>query len=299
MPTTLTMTDKNIVDRSRIHKNAAVVKAVRATREQLQHGRDGLHGFDNEMLRLHINTVLQGAAAPPVLVILTAVGGLWFDDALWLLAWSLLALIVYAGLILVARRASREHSSDEGFGRWHKRFLAVYGVVGVTWAIFAYQQCTTCQGDTFIFYKSAALLIALAATAMATFALRNALYYAAAPAVIALAVRAGLTRDPADISVLAMISAAALFFVFMSNRLYTTNLNMLFINNAKILNFSNLWPQKKRVFRGFRNNKVVGICVFVEVYFLTKEVIKLGDAIILVYRDNAPWLGKTYKLAIS
>ena len=233
MPTTLTMTDKNIVDRSRIHKNAAVVKAVRATREQLQHGRDGLHGFDNEMLRLHINTVLQGAAAPPVLVILTAVGGLWFDDALWLLAWSLLALIVYAGLILVARRASREHSSDEGFGRWHKRFLAVYGVVGVTWAIFAYQQCTTCQGDTFIFYKSAALLIALAATAMATFALRNALYYAAAPAVIALAVRAGLTRDPADISVLAMISAAALFFVFMSNRLYTTNLKMLSYQTEK------------------------------------------------------------------
>jgi two-component system cell cycle sensor histidine kinase PleC len=34
------MTDKNIVDRSRIHKNAAVMKTVRATREQLQYGRE-------------------------------------------------------------------------------------------------------------------------------------------------------------------------------------------------------------------------------------------------------------------
>ena len=31
--------------------------------------------FDNEMIRLHINAVLQGAAAPPFLVIFAAVGG--------------------------------------------------------------------------------------------------------------------------------------------------------------------------------------------------------------------------------
>ncbi|PHR18326.1 MAG: two-component sensor histidine kinase [Hoeflea sp.] len=222
-----TMTDKNIVDRSRTHKNAAVMKTVRNTREQLQHGREKLHGFDNEMLRLHINAVLQGAAAPPVLVILTAVGGLWFDDAVWLLAWALMTLVVYAGMIMVARRASREHSNDENFGRWRNRFLAAYTILGLTWAFFAYQDCTTCQGDTFVFYKSAVLLIALAATAMAAFALRRALYFAAVPVIAALALRAAVSQDMADVSILAMILAAALFFVFMSKRLYTTNVKML------------------------------------------------------------------------
>lgn len=228
-----TMTDKNIVDRSRAHKNAAVMKTVRATREKLQYGRERPHGFDNEMLRLHINAVLQGAAAPPVLVILTAVGGLWFDEAVWLLAWALMTLVVYAGLILVARRASRGHSNDEHFGRWRNRFLAACTLIGCTWAFFAYQDCTTCQGDTFVFYKSAVLLIALAATAMATFALRHALYFAAGPIIAALAMRAGFSRDVADFSALAMISAAALFFVYMSKRLYTTNVKMLSYQTEK------------------------------------------------------------------
>ena len=233
MSTPQTMTDKNIVDRSRAHKNAAVMKTVRATRDQLQYGRERPHGFDNEMLRLHINAVLQGAAAPPVLVLLTAIGGLWFDDAVWLLAWALMTLVVYAGLILVARRASRGHSNDESFGRWRNRFLTACTLIGFTWAFFAYQDCTTCQGDTFVFYKSAVLLIALAATAMATFALRHALYFAAAPIVAALALRAGISRDVADFSALAMISAAALFFVYMSKRLYTTNVKMLSFQTEK------------------------------------------------------------------
>ena len=233
MSTPQTMTDKNIVDRSRIHKNAAVVKAVRATREQLQHGREKTPVFDNEMLRLHINAVLQGAAVPPVLVILTAVGGLWFDDAVWLLAWSLLALIVYAGLILIARRASHGHYTEETTKRWRKRFLAVYALIGLVWAAFAYQDCTTCQGDVFIFYKSVALLIALAATVMTTFALRSALYFVAIPMITGLALRTVISRDVTDLSALAMIMAASMFFLFMSKRLYTTNLKMLSFQTEK------------------------------------------------------------------
>ncbi len=227
------MTDKNIVDRSRTHKNAAVLKTVRVTREQLQHGREKSPAFDNEMLRLQVNAVLQGAAAPPVLVILAAVGGLWFDDALWLLGWALMTLVVYAGLILVARRASREHCNEEGFGRWRTRFLAAYAVIGLTWAFFAFQQCTTCQGDNFIFYKSAILLIALAATAMATFALRYALYFTVTPTIVALAMRTGISRDVADFTAFAMISAAAVFFVFLSQRLFNTNLKMLSFQTEK------------------------------------------------------------------
>ena len=75
----------------------------------------------------------------------------------------MLTLVVYAGQILVARRASRGHCNEETVGVWRKRLLAAYAVIGVTWALFAYQHCTTCQGDTFVFYKAAVLLIALAA----------------------------------------------------------------------------------------------------------------------------------------
>ncbi|KGF68088.1 histidine kinase [Hoeflea sp. BAL378] len=227
------MADKNIVDRSRVHKNAAVVKTVRATRERLQHGREMSPEFSHEMNRLHINAVLQGAAAPPVLVILAAIGGLWFDEAIWLIAWALLTLFVYAGLVLMARRASREMSDPEITERWRKRFLVMYAVIGLSWALFAFQGCTTCQGDTFNFYKSAVLLIALAATAMTTFALRIALYSTVIPIVAALTLRVGIDRDISDFTVLAMILGAALFFIFMSQRLYSTNLKMLSFQTEK------------------------------------------------------------------
>jgi len=221
------MTDKNIVDRSRAHKNAAVVKAVRAQRERLQHGREIPPAFDNEMFRHHINAILQGAAAPPMLVILVAIGGLWFDQAMWLLAWALVTMIIYAGLVLMARQAWRQGTADETAEHWRLRFLGVYAIIGLAWALFAFQDCTTCQGDTFNFYKSAVLLIALAATAMATFAMRHALFYATIPVIMALALRAAISRDVSDFSVLAMILAAGLFFIFMSQRLYSTNLKML------------------------------------------------------------------------
>jgi two-component system, cell cycle sensor histidine kinase PleC len=228
-----TMTDKNIVDRSRAHKNAAVAKTVRATREQLQYGRQASPGFEREMVLLHINTVLQGAAAGPVLVMLTAVGGLWFDDAVWLLAWALATMTSYAVLVLVARRASRGTCDQEQAKRWHRSFLLIYALIGLTWAAFSFQGCTSCQLDTFTYYKSAALLIALAATAMATFALRFALYMIVLPVTVALALRAGITRDISDISVLAMICASGLFFIFMSQRLYSTNLKMLSFQTEK------------------------------------------------------------------
>lgn len=227
------MTDKNIVDRSRTHKNAAVFKTVRATRERLQTSRAVLPEFDHEMLQLHINAVLQGAAAAPVLVILTAIGGLWFDQAVWLLAWALVTLCVYAGLALMARRAARGRLDQDQATRWRSRFLGVYTIIGLCWALFAFQACTTCQGDTFVFYKAAVLLIALAATAMATFTLRFALYCIFVPTIIALTLRAGLHGDMADYSVLAMITSAAVFFIFMSQRLYYTNLRMMGFQTEK------------------------------------------------------------------
>lgn len=227
------MTDKNIVDRSRAHKNAALVKTVRTTRERLQHGREIPPGFDREMVLLHINTVLQGAAAAPVLVMLTAIAGLWFDQAVWLLPWALCIMTAYALLVLFARRASRAQCDDDAAKRWQFRFLMFYAVIGLCWAVFSYQDCTSCQDGSFIFYKSAVLLIALAATAMATFALRFAIYLVVFPVVMALALRTGFSRDVNDFSALAMICASSLLFIFMSQRLRNTNLKMLGFQTEK------------------------------------------------------------------
>lgn len=60
-----TSTDKNIVDRSRSHRNRVVSKAVRQTRERLQTGHSS--NFDRELMVMHIDSLLQGAAVVPIL----------------------------------------------------------------------------------------------------------------------------------------------------------------------------------------------------------------------------------------
>jgi Signal transduction histidine kinase len=222
-----TMTDKIIVDKSRTHKNAAVVKAVRQTRDLLQNGRAAVPAFDREMMMMHINAVLQGAAAPPFLVIMTAMVGLYFDEAVGLLVWAFVTLCVYAGLVLAARRAAR-HLSDENLAtRWRKWFLGFYLAIGICWAVFAMQDCTACSGETFDFYKAAALLIAMAATAMATFTLRHALLYAFAPSVAALLAMSVMEPSVSNLALLAMLATSSIFFAYVAQRLHTSNIKMM------------------------------------------------------------------------
>ena len=225
--TTGTMTDKIIVDKSRTHKNAAMVKTVRETRDLLQNGRASLPAFDREMMMMHINAVLQGAAAPPFLVIMTAMVGLYFDEAIGLLVWAFVTLCVYAALVLVARRAARNLSDEDLVQRWRKRFLAAYVVIGVCWAVFAMQNCTACAGETFDFYKAAVLLIAMAATAMATFTLRHAMLYAFGPSVAALFAMSVAAPSASNLALLAMLTTACIFFAYVAQRLHTSNLKMM------------------------------------------------------------------------
>ena len=225
--------DKIIVDLTRTHKNAAVVKTVRVARDQLQNGRTVSHVFDREMMIMHINAVLQNAAAPPFLVIMTALTGLYFDAALDLLVWAFGTLCAYAVLVLAARRAAKHFNDEKLAQRWRGRFLVAYLVIGVCWAIFSLRECNACTGVTFDFYTATVLVIAVAATAMATFTLRYALITAFTPSFLALSYKAAMDPSAPNVSILAMFAAASAMFLFVSQRLRSTNVKMLGFQTEK------------------------------------------------------------------
>ncbi|MGN6549441.1 MAG: sensor histidine kinase [Pararhizobium sp.] len=224
--------DKNIVDRSRASRNAAVTEALRATRERLQTRRDGGRGFEREMMLLHVDAIMQGAAAPPLLVVLTSALGVYFTGSLGLLAWAIVTLIVYAGLALMARRASSVLANDNAAG-WRRRFIAGHTVVGLCWAIFAFSGCAVCNGPTFVIFKGLMLLVALAMTAMATFTLRGTVLFAFLPPVLALGAAAIVSRNGYDIGLTAVIASALGFFLFVSGRLHDSNLKLLSFQSEK------------------------------------------------------------------
>lgn len=227
MSHTGTTTDKIIVDLTRTHKNAAVVKTVREARDQLQNGRVVSHAFDREMMIMHINAVLQGAAAPPFLVIMTALTGLYFDAGADLLVWAFGTLCAYAGMLLMARRAARHFNEEDLPTRWRKRFLLAHLAVGICWAFFALRDCATCTGVTFDFYVATVLVITVAATAMSTFTLRFGLIATFTPSLIALIYKAATMPVAQNVATLALFAAASAMFLFVSQRLRTANLKML------------------------------------------------------------------------
>ncbi len=226
-------TDKNIVDLSRSHKNKAVAKAVKATRERLQTGNATIQHFDREMMVMHLTTILQGATVIPILVLLITAIGTYFNQRLNLVVWAFVPLCLHAVNILIARRANRREITAESARKWQRYLLAGQVLNGCGWAIFALQQCDSCGGNSYVLFKGAALLVALSAVSLANTMLRRAVMFAFTPVAVALAAKAALTRDIPDIGLLAMFAIAFAFFIYVSDRMYLTNRSLLSFQSEK------------------------------------------------------------------
>ena len=126
-----TSTDKIIVDKSRSHRNKAVSRAVRATRERLQTATGISAGLEREMLQLHIASVVQSALVIPSIIVMIAAIGIYLTQEIGLMAWAVFALSVHAIGMVVARGARGKDITVENVQRWQRRFLAALDIVHV------------------------------------------------------------------------------------------------------------------------------------------------------------------------
>ncbi len=228
-----TSTDKIIVDKSRVHRNKTVSRTVRATRQRLQTGSSAPSGFDREMLLLHIDSVLHGAIALPVLIVLIATTGIYLSGDRSILAWALMALSAHAVTVFLARKAKRDNIGTEKVATWRRRFLGGQVLMGFCWAILAIRDCDACGGVSFALFQGTGLFIALAATAIGTFLLRNALVYTFTPVIVALAVTSLTGGNPVHIGLTGMLSLSLAFLVFMSGRMNRANVHILSVQSEK------------------------------------------------------------------
>ena len=150
--------DKNIVDKSRNSRNAAIARTLRATRDRLQTDGERNVQYDREMMSMFISSAIQGAAAMPALVLLTAGFSMLFFNSPNVFAWTMAGLAAYALMAFMAKRADRQKITFESAKRWERNFIVAHGIAGLSWAVFAYQQCPTCNGEEFAFFKGIVLL---------------------------------------------------------------------------------------------------------------------------------------------
>ncbi|MGN6305992.1 MAG: sensor histidine kinase, partial [Mesorhizobium sp.] len=224
--------DKNIVDRSKPHRNSDVARAVRKTRDRLSQ-QSGNPDFDRELLKLHARAMVSGVTAIPLLVVAIAAAGLFAGMGVEILIWALLAVTCYTALALIARRIDRTEAADVKPAQARRDFLIAHFASGLGWAYFASLGCNACALDQFPIVKAVILLLAMAATAIMTSSLSGALL---ATFVVPVAAYAGTgTRlwVPAEAIMLALLVVALLFFAYVARHLNRTTVMLLSFRTEK------------------------------------------------------------------
>ncbi|MGN7293517.1 sensor histidine kinase [Rhizobium sp. SAFR-030] len=225
--------DKTIVDRSRQHRNKAVSKAVRATRERLQSSANGTHAFDRDLLSLHVQTMLHSALIIPVFVVMVTVIGLYINGDASFFSWGLVTLAIHSVNLLLAKKASRTTLTNAGTPVWRRLFLGGQILMGCSWAAFSATSCAACGGDSFYFFKGVVLLVAIAISAMGNVLLRQAVLVSFALPIAVLAFRAMLSHQMLDIGLTALCATALLLFHYIADRLYRSNLSLMAYQSEK------------------------------------------------------------------
>ncbi|MDP3899338.1 MAG: HAMP domain-containing sensor histidine kinase [Mesorhizobium sp.] len=226
------LADKNIVDRTKAHRNSDVARAVRKTRDQLSQ-RSGNPVFDRELLKHHARAMINGATAIPLLVTVIASAGIVAGMGADILIWALITVTCYTGLALVARRTGRSEAARIDAEKTRAQFLAAHLVSGLGWAYFATLTCSECNIDQFPIIKAVILLLAISATAIISYALRGALVATFLLPVVAYAAMSVDIGQPAEVLMVVVLFAALPFFAYVSGHLNSSALNFLSFRTEK------------------------------------------------------------------
>jgi two-component system cell cycle sensor histidine kinase PleC len=228
-----TYADKNIVNRSKVRRNKAVLDTIKTTRERLQYESVGSKAFQRDMLGMHIAETLQGATIMPLFILLATGVGFFFTRQVELITFALMALSIHALSLIVARRASTREINHSNIAFWEHSFLAIQLLMGIALALFALRRPEGVDPSMVFFYKGATLLIALSITAMSNFMLRRATIITFLPVFLVLVSTAVLSRQTLDIGLALMFAMAMIFCHHVTRRMYQSSVQLLSFQSEK------------------------------------------------------------------
>ncbi len=226
------LADKNIVDRTKAHRNTDVARAVRKTRDRLSQ-QAGNPAFDRELLKLHARAMINGATAIPLLVLVIGASGLFAGMGIQILTWALLTVACYGGLAIVAQRADRAEAADIDASAMRRNFLIAHFLSGLGWAYFASLGCDVCQIEQFSVIKAVVILLAMAATALIASSLRGALAITFALPIAVYAAYSVKLPVTVDVIMVALLVLSLPFFSYVAGQLNKSTLMLISFRTEK------------------------------------------------------------------
>jgi two-component system, cell cycle sensor histidine kinase PleC len=208
--------DKNVVDRRKKRRTTDVSRAVQRTRDRLVE-QSGTVDFTPDLLQMHAHAIVAGAPAIPILVTIVAALGMIAGVRGDALIWATISATAYVVLALVARRLDMLEPEEVSPRIWSKRLLAAHGLTGVAWAYFAQMTCEACGISQIGVIQAVVLLIAMAATAIMSAALRGAVLAAFFLPVAVYTIFTANMLDPVQATMVGMLIAGLVFFSIVSS----------------------------------------------------------------------------------
>jgi two-component system cell cycle sensor histidine kinase PleC len=229
-----TIADKNIVDRTKVHRNGDVVRAIKKTRDKLSQ-QAGNPAYDRELLKLHARSISNSTIAIPILVLGILSGGLLAGVGSNIIIWALITICSYAGLALIARQVDQADIADLKPEQVRRGFLLGHLVSSIGWTYFAWLECAECQIDQFPVLQAVILLMAVAATAIISSALSGALVTTFVIPIGVFAVTLALNHpwEPVEAIMAAVLIISLPFFSYVAGHLHQSTLMLLSFRSEK------------------------------------------------------------------
>jgi two-component system, cell cycle sensor histidine kinase PleC len=224
--------DKNVVERRQKRRMTDVSRAVQRTRDRLVE-QSGTVDFTTDLLQMHAHAIVAGAPAIPFLVIVVAALGMLAGVGSQALIWAMLSATAYVALGLAARHVDQLEPEEVNPAVWSKRLLAAHGFTGIAWAYFAQLSCAACGIQQISVIQAVVILLAMAATAIVSAALRGAVLAAFTLPVASYTFFSAKMNDPVQASMVAVLIAGIGFFSVVSSYLNASARSALAFQSEK------------------------------------------------------------------
>jgi two-component system, cell cycle sensor histidine kinase PleC len=228
----LTLDDKNVLDRAKSHRNAALSGAIARTRNRLR--ETGVEPrYDRELLLMHLAAIRKFARLIPFFIASITLLGMAFGPGLVMIIWSMAMLAAYYLLTLAAPRIARKLESGAPLAKAARQIGFAHLLTGFAWAAMTLFECAECGPNEFQMFQSVIILTGMAVTAILCSAFAPA---TAATFIVPVVAFGGFAVDWSQKThaLAALLVMAALpFFSVLGRHLQETTLNLISLKAEK------------------------------------------------------------------
>jgi two-component system, cell cycle sensor histidine kinase PleC len=197
---------------------------IRATRERLVSSTGLEKSFDYELLRVYAQQHVSAKLPLFVLIAVIAAGSFLWIKPVQIMIW-LSFMVCSTGLMIIqCTRFSKEPPNESEIDTWRRWFILGEFLQGLSWSLIAFLLLFA-NGQNAQVFVLFVLMIVAAMTAMLSFAIPRAVHAALIPLMLSMAGFVTPEQNLNGMAIAAMGSGAVMYFVFLTNRLYSSTVS--------------------------------------------------------------------------